>query len=101
MEINKHIYYIKPNSENLQSKVERYEQRPVEASALLCLGAERTEQKPIPLLNQESLQCNDCTGVAMLRSLIIQIDSLGILNRELALEQQRGIELPYSKSISY
>jgi len=78
-----------PNSENLRSKVERYEQRPVKASALQCLGAERTVQKAIPLLNQESLQCNDCTGVAMLRSLIIQIDSLGILNRELALEQQK------------
>jgi len=72
---------------------ERHEQRPVEASALLCLGAERTVQKAIPLLNQESLQCNDCTGVAMLRSLMIQIDSLGILKGKLALEQQRKIKI--------
>jgi len=41
MEINKNMTYI-PKSENLRSKVERYEQRPVEASALLCLGALRT-----------------------------------------------------------
>jgi len=46
MEINKIMTYI-PNSENLQSKVERYEQRPVKASAFLCLGAERTAEKTI------------------------------------------------------
>ena len=77
MEINKHIYYIKPDSENLRSKVERYEQRPVKASALLCLGAERTVQKPII----KGSRFAACSTVAPLRCMPA--------NRELALEQQR------------
>jgi len=57
--------------------VERHEQRPVKASALLCLGAERTAKKTII----KGSRFAACSIVAPLRCMPA--------NRELALEQQR------------
>ena len=59
---------------------------------LTHLQAERPVEKTIPSLNQESLQCNDCTGVALLRLLMmIQMDSFGELALKLSFKYNQKI----------